>query len=48
MVHSANDAVLKVAQALLRREECALSMGQRSNNAAVKVAQALLRREECV
>ena len=36
------------AQVLLRKEECALSMGLELNDAAVKDAQIKLRREECV
>ncbi len=40
-----NDAAVKDAQVLLKREECALSMGQRLNDAASKDVQLLLRRE---
>jgi hypothetical protein len=39
MEQRSNDAAVKDAQILLRREECALSMGQRSNDAAVQDAQ---------
>ncbi len=44
-----NNAVLKDAQTLLRREECALSMEQRknTNDAAVKGVHVWLKREEC-
>ena len=49
MGHSLKDAAVKDAQVLLKREECALSMGPRlnTNDAAVKDAQVLLRSEEC-
>jgi len=39
MEQRSNDATVKDVQILLRKEECALSMGQRSNDAAVKDAQ---------
>ena len=39
MGHRSNDAAVKGAQILLRKEECALGMVQRSNDAAVKGAQ---------
>ena len=42
-------AAVKDAQIMLRKEECALDMGQRlsANYAAVKDAQIKLRKEEC-
>ena len=47
MGQRSNDAAVKDAQAMRRREECALAMELRSNDAAVKDAQAMQRREEC-
>ena len=46
MEQSVSDAALKDAQVLLRREECAESMGQRSNDATATDAQIKLRKEE--
>jgi hypothetical protein len=48
MVQRPDDAVLKDAQVLLRREECASSMVQRlnTNDAVVKDAQIKLSKEE--
>ena len=43
-----NDAALKDAQIKPGREECALSMVQRSNDVAVKDAQIKFLKEECV
>ncbi len=42
-----NYAAVKGAQNKLRKEECALDMGQRGNYAAAKDAQILLSKEEC-
>jgi hypothetical protein len=38
MVQRSNYAAVKDAEIKLSKEECALSMGQRSNDAAVQVA----------
>jgi hypothetical protein len=41
------NAAVKDVQIMLKKEECALSMGQRSSDAAVKDVQIMLRKEEC-
>ena len=46
MEQKPNDAALKDAQIMLKREECATGMVQRGNDAASKNAQIMLRREE--
>ena len=43
-----NYAVVKDAQILLSKEECALDMGQRSNHAELKDAEIESSGEECV
>ncbi len=49
MVQRSNDALLKDAQIMLKREECALDTVQRKNisDAAVQDAQIKLSKEEC-
>jgi len=42
MEQSTNDAAVKDAKVLLRREACALDMAHKSNDAAVVGAQTLL------
>ena len=42
-----NDAAVRDAQMLSRKEDCALDMGQSANYAAKRDAQIKLKKEEC-